>query len=91
MYPTLFPYGIGGFEDDNRISKLSFKRQVKYFFNLADRRFQEHYSFLFTAFNIIQRRQVLLHTSLKVKKKNFASIASRFATSSPEAIHRVTE
>ena len=47
MYPTLFPYWIGGFEDNNIISKL-------YFFNLADHHFQEHYSFLFTAFNIIQ-------------------------------------
>ncbi|KIM73506.1 hypothetical protein PILCRDRAFT_81072, partial [Piloderma croceum F 1598] len=30
MYPTLFPYGIGGFEDKQRISNISFKRQVKY-------------------------------------------------------------
>jgi hypothetical protein len=91
MYPTLFPYGIGGFEDKQRQAKVSFKRQVKFFFNLADRHFQEHYSFLFTTFNIIQRRQALLHTSLKVKKKHFPAITSRFATSSVEAIHRVTE
>ena len=91
MYPTLFPYGIGGFEDKHRNVRVSFKRHVKHFFNLNDRRFQEHFSFLFTAFNIIQRRQLLLHTSLKVKRRNFHSIASKFATCSPEAIHRVME
>ncbi|TFK60577.1 hypothetical protein BDN72DRAFT_749088, partial [Pluteus cervinus] len=29
-YPTLFPYGIGGFEDPRRQSPLSFKRQAKH-------------------------------------------------------------
>jgi hypothetical protein len=91
IYPTLFPYGIGGFEDKDCVTQLSFKRQVKHFFNLSDRRFQEHYSFLFTAFNILQRQQVLLHTSLKVKKSNFNSFATQFACTSPEAVHRVTE
>ena len=53
-YPTLFPYGLGGFEDAKRTNALSFKRQVKHFFSLADQRFQKHYSFLFTVFNILQ-------------------------------------
>ncbi|KAJ6447664.1 hypothetical protein C8R47DRAFT_915082, partial [Mycena vitilis] len=30
MYPTLFPYGIGGPEDCNRPTKLSFKRHIKH-------------------------------------------------------------
>ncbi|KAJ7703571.1 hypothetical protein B0H17DRAFT_922117, partial [Mycena rosella] len=51
MYLTLLPYGFGGLEDPRRRTPLSFKRHVKHLFNLVDRRFQEHYSFLFTAFN----------------------------------------
>ncbi|KAG1727351.1 uncharacterized protein EDB91DRAFT_1061156 [Suillus paluster] len=54
IYPTLFPYGLGGFEDHLHSECLSIKRHVKHLFNLADRRFQEHYSFLFMAFNILQ-------------------------------------
>ena len=54
MYPTLFPYGIGGFEDVNHRVKVSLRRHVKHMFLLHDRRFQEHYSFLFAAFNILQ-------------------------------------
>jgi hypothetical protein len=90
-YPTLFPYGIGGFEDRQRRIPLSLKRHVKHLGNLADKRFQEHYSFLFTAFNILQRRSVLLHTSLKVRKSSFNDITAGFATVSPETIHIVTE
>ncbi|KAJ7633383.1 hypothetical protein DFH06DRAFT_1004333, partial [Mycena polygramma] len=30
MYPTLFPYGIGGLEDRHRPSRLSFKRHIKH-------------------------------------------------------------
>jgi hypothetical protein len=91
IYPTLFPYGIGGFESPERTSSLSMKRHVKHFFNLADKRFQEHYSFLFTAFNILQRRAVLLHSNLKVQRSNFDSVATAFATVSPGAVHVVSE
>ncbi|KAF8068638.1 hypothetical protein FPV67DRAFT_1414767, partial [Lyophyllum atratum] len=42
------------------------------------------------AFNILQRRSMLLHTSLKVKKANFASVASKFAYVSLNAIQTVT-
>ena len=89
MYPTLFPYGIGGAEDKHRTSSISFESHVKHFLSLADRRFQEHYSFIFTAFNIIQRRKMLLHTSLKVKRSNFRSWADKFRSISPDAIERV--
>lgn len=67
MYPTLFPYGLGGFEnaDDSELTvngpwqpwrktPLSLKRHVKHLFSLSDKRFQEHYLFLFTTFNILQ-------------------------------------
>ncbi|KAJ6559570.1 hypothetical protein B0H19DRAFT_864039, partial [Mycena capillaripes] len=39
----------------------------------------------------MQRRELLLHTSLKVKKMNFASIAFQFASVSPEVVQRVSE
>jgi hypothetical protein len=61
IYPTLFPYGVGGFEDKTHCRiPISMKRHVKHLCSLADRRFQEHYSFMFTAFNILQRQAVLL-------------------------------
>jgi len=91
IYPTLFPYGVGGFEDQTCNIPISMKQHVKHLCGLADRRFQEHYSFMFTAFNILQRRAVLLHTSLKVRKANFNTVASDFASVSLETVHIVTE
>jgi hypothetical protein len=91
IYPTLFPYGIGGPEDVKRPAVVSLKRHVKHLLSLTDQRFQEHPSFLFTAFNILQRREMLLQTSLKVKKANFSSVASQFASLSPDVIEKVAE
>ena len=42
IYPTLYPYGMGGFEDCCCEARVSLKRHVKHLFNLHDRRFQEH-------------------------------------------------
>ena len=89
--PTLFPYGQGGFEDLQQVTPLSFKHQVKHFFSLANRRFQEHYSFLFTVFNILQRRAILLQTSLKVKHSSFDHFSQEFNTISSTTIQRMCD
>src|SRR3984957_4650754 len=91
MYPTLFPYGIGGFDDRKRAVKLSMKRHVKHLLHLSDRRFQEHPTFIFLAFNILQRRTMLLQTKLKTEKTNFNWMAEQFASVSAETIHVVAE
>ncbi|KAJ6517151.1 hypothetical protein DFH09DRAFT_940469, partial [Mycena vulgaris] len=38
IYPTLFPYGLGGIEDPCRRSPISFKWHIKHFFKSADPR-----------------------------------------------------
>lgn len=91
MYPTLFPFGSGGFEDRSRGRPVSLKNQVKHYFRLSDRRFQEHYSFLFTAFNIIQRREALLRTKLRVDSSQFERVAADLADLPFEAVHAVAE
>ncbi|KAJ3559970.1 hypothetical protein NM688_g18 [Phlebia brevispora] len=91
MYPTLFPYGIGGFEDKLRSRPVSFRRHARHLFQLADRRFQEHRSFLFVVFNILQRREVLLRSSLKVRKESFSQVAADLQNITPDAMRRVCE
>ena len=86
LYPTLFLYGCGGFEDSEHRKPISLKEHVKYLFSLRDKRFQTHYSFLFTVFNILQRRALLLHSSLKVKKSSFSRFARDFSSVSSEAV-----
>ena len=90
LYPSLFPYGIGGFEDSRRVHRISLRDQTRHFLNLADRRFQTHPSFMFMVFNILQRRQVLLNTSVKMKRSSFENIASDFVGISGNDIETVT-
>ncbi|CAF4661916.1 unnamed protein product, partial [Didymodactylos carnosus] len=42
LFPTLFPYGVGGLEDTSRKTKVSFKKHVEYLLSYHDRRFEEH-------------------------------------------------
>jgi hypothetical protein len=91
LYPTLYPYGCGGFEDRTRGKLISLKEHAKYLFSLNDKRFQTHYSFLFTVFNILQRRALLLGCSLKVKKATFGQFAKSFSSVSSEAVATVLE
>lgn len=52
MFPTLFPFGIGGFEDNLRQTGLSFQQQAQYYFNIPDRSFRYHRYFIFIILNI---------------------------------------
>jgi hypothetical protein len=89
MFPTLFPHGLGGFDDDMRQVPISFQKQVEYFMDIVDRRFRRHWSFLFVALNIHQRRTAHLHTWLTVKKSSFTRVAPILATISGERLQRV--
>ncbi|KLO18886.1 hypothetical protein SCHPADRAFT_818963, partial [Schizopora paradoxa] len=80
MYPTLFPYGIGGFEQSGQLVKVSMEKQVNYFFDLYGHKFRYHSSFMFVALNIIQRRKAHLHTHFTVKRRDFEHIASKLTS-----------
>ncbi|KAG2368150.1 hypothetical protein BDR07DRAFT_1448480 [Suillus spraguei] len=56
IYPTFFPFGLGGFEDHLRTEPLSIKR---------------HW------------HKILLHTSLKVKRDSFPTVATNLAAVYP--------
>ncbi len=91
MFPTLYPYGIGGFEDPSRQVKLSFQQQAQYYFNIPDRVFRYHYSFIFVAFNMWQRRQAHLHTSFTVKQSNFDTVARQLVQVSADTLMKLSK
>ncbi|KAG2108182.1 uncharacterized protein F5147DRAFT_577092, partial [Suillus discolor] len=80
LYPTLFPYGLGGFE---------IKTQAKYFLSLSDRAFHYHNSFIFILLNILQHLQAHLQTYFTVGKSNFDSVACKLTTRSLLLLERV--
>ncbi|KAK0435792.1 uncharacterized protein EV420DRAFT_1281563, partial [Desarmillaria tabescens] len=90
MFPTLFPYGQGGFEDPDRLVPLSFHGQANLYLDLSNCEFRHHNSFLFVAMNMIQRRQAHLHTHLAVKSSNFATTAVDIEGVTPQILHSVS-
>lgn len=87
MFPTLFPYGIGGFEDKSRDPPVSLRSQTDYLLDCADRSFSRHQYFIFVLFNILQRRTAHLQTHIIVSKRNFSSISERLSSITPETLN----
>ncbi|CAF4211828.1 unnamed protein product, partial [Adineta steineri] len=89
LYPTLFPYGTGAFEDASRPAKISFKKQIQYLLSYNDRRFEEHHSFIFIVFNMLQRREACLHARLMTSKPFFSKTADQIASLNADDIKQV--
>jgi hypothetical protein len=62
MFPTLYPFGIGGFDANTRPTPLAFANQAQYCFNLHDKVFWYHRSFMFVVLNIHQRHTAHLRS-----------------------------
>jgi len=78
-FPTLFPYGIGGIDSERKI-KLSYRDHVKYLFRLANNAFRTHPSFLFVAFNIIQKSEARYRMSQLIKQSDFQQFSEEINT-----------
>jgi hypothetical protein len=91
MYPTLYPFGIGGFEDKSRPTALSFESQAKYYLNIPNKSFRYHFSYLFVILNMIQRRKAHLHTHFTVNASRFKAVAHRLTSLSAETIAEAAE
>ncbi len=90
MFPTLFPYGIGGMDDPKRTTKIALQKHVDYLFDIHNHTFRYHNSFMFVALNIHQRRLAHLHTYFTVKRSNFQNIAQKLVAISPESLQRAS-
>ncbi|KAG1765856.1 hypothetical protein EV702DRAFT_924236, partial [Suillus placidus] len=91
MFPTLYPFGIGGFDDTSRPTPLSFQAQADYYFNLADKSFRQHCTYMFVALNIQQRRMAHLHTHFTVHRSHFETLARSLTSVSPQTLRHVAD
>lgn len=78
LWPTLFPYGVGCFEDPVRgrkgkdgvsFKKLFLRAHVAHCLKLHDRRFQVHLSFPFVMHNILMVRESSYKSRLAVRRR----------------------
>ncbi len=69
-YPTLFPYGVGGFEVPRK-QTISFDEEVHCALQYHNGRFRTHHSFAFVVFSIEQKRQALRSAWLQMTQNHF--------------------
>ncbi|CAF4222147.1 unnamed protein product [Rotaria socialis] len=70
-----FPYGCGSIEDGSRPVKIDFRERLRYLLSFGDCRFEEHYSFIFVVFNILQHRTACFHAHLMTLIRYFQQSA----------------
>ncbi|CAF2182230.1 unnamed protein product, partial [Rotaria magnacalcarata] len=86
VFPTLFPYGCGALEDSSRPVQINFREHVRYLLSYGDRRFEEHHSFIFVLFNILQRRTACFHAQLMTSRSYFQKSAQLLESLSSEDV-----
>ena len=70
-FPTLFPYGLGGFEIDRQVN-VPYEAHVRWALQYEDKRFRRDPHFPFHVFGVCQKRQVCRASVLQINKKAFA-------------------
>ena len=78
-YPHLFPYQNGGPEIVHDVA-VSLRRWIKHLLLFHDARFRTDISFIFHVFNVLQKREVCLRTSLTVYQPSLAQSMSNIAS-----------
>lgn len=79
LYPNLFPYGCGIVEDPSRPLSVGFKDHVQNLLSLEDKRFEKNHSFLYVAFNILQKRNACYGARLMMTKPYFGGIVEKMS------------
>ena len=69
-FPTLFPFGLGGFEIDRRVN-VPYESHVRWALRYEDRRFRRDPHFPFQVFGVCQKRQVCRASVLQMKKGSY--------------------
>ncbi|KAE8218866.1 hypothetical protein CF326_g9075, partial [Tilletia indica] len=90
MFPTLFPWGTGGFESHRRTA-LSFDRQAKYLLDITEPDFRRHWSFIFVVANIKQRRAIHHSSRFMCRAQDFDRITTVMRDLTPATVKRVSE
>ncbi|KAJ3967502.1 hypothetical protein EV361DRAFT_807167, partial [Lentinula raphanica] len=91
MFPTLYPLGIGGFENSLQKPHVSLECHARHLLDQSNRAFRYHHFFPFVVLNVIQRRKAHLHTSLTVAADRFHSVGPSLLTVTPTDLLTLAE
>lgn len=91
MFPWLYPYGLGGFENAGITVRLDRTVHIRDLLLMPDRRFQNDRCFPFIVFNHEQIRASSQGGFLLTSRKNFSSVAERILQLDREALSAIIE
>ncbi|KAH9852839.1 hypothetical protein C2E23DRAFT_729824, partial [Lenzites betulinus] len=77
MFPWLFPYGLGGFENEFIVTRLHRSEHIRALLLHGDRRFERDRCFVFIAFNHEQIRASASGGYLLTTKNNFTAVSHK--------------
>ncbi|RDB26251.1 hypothetical protein Hypma_006070 [Hypsizygus marmoreus] len=69
-FPTLFPYGFGGFEV-GRPQNVPYETHVRWALEYADKRFRKDLHFVFQVFGVIQKQKVCRSATIQMKTTKY--------------------
>ncbi|KAI1783187.1 hypothetical protein LXA43DRAFT_904074, partial [Ganoderma leucocontextum] len=89
LFPWLYPYGLGGFENSNIKKRLDRLTHVRCNLLYGDRRFQTDRTFPFVVFSHEQMRATYTEGYLLTKRQNFARVADKLLNIDVDALDRL--
>ena len=89
-FPTLFPYGKGGFET-NRPINVPYETHAKWSMLYADKRFRKDIQFPFQIFGICQKREVCRSSVLQMKRPHFIRQINLISTLKPQDLIKASQ
>ena len=89
-FPTLFPYGEGGFETDRPIN-VPYETHAKWSMLYADKRFGKDIQFPFQIFGICQKREVCRSSVLQMKRPQFTRQINLISTLKPQDLIKASQ
>lgn len=88
-FPTLFPYGRGGFETKRTIN-VPYEVHARWALRYHDRRFRKDSHFPFQVFGVCQKRDICRSTVLQIKKTTFSEDLDMISTLKPEDLRKAS-
>ncbi len=89
-FPTLFPYGKGGFEI-NRPINVPYETHAKWTMLYADKRFRKDYQFPFQIFGVCQKREICRSSVLQMKRPQFTRQINLISTLKPQDLLKASQ
>jgi hypothetical protein len=89
-FPTLFPYGQGGFETGQTVV-VPYEAHVRWALQYEDKRFRKDPHFPFQVFGVCQKRQVCRASVLQIKKRSYAQHLNILSTITAQDLTKASQ